>query len=884
MDTTHPTMLQDSIVLRPTPTQSNQEKQEAYVARFFRAIYPHGSGSGYLNVWAKSSGSHWFDLSQTEAISAAATESMRINERDDCWFMTGLTAANLGTRSKGKESEIIAVPGLHCDIDISHSVHKKAASLPPTEADAHTILAAAPLPPSVIIHSGHGLQAYWLFPEYADTSTPEKAARIKSLLVRWQAHLRHIAEANGWTMDATHNLDRLMRIAGTHNRKADPKPVKMQKSDGPRYSIEELEAALPVIPLESDEIDFTPATPSTPATIKPAATSTATASNVLKDDDIIAAATRAKNGEKFLRCFNGVGAGYASPSEAVQALACMLVFWSTDPAQIERIMCLSPLCSGYEKWNRADIRQRCILKAFATVTTHYTPPAATATATASADTTEKKDSQADALVALAAEAEVYHDAQNVAYATVKVNGHSENHRVKGTAFSGWLREKYYTARDKSPTEKSLVNAIGSIDARALYRGAQHETAIRLGSHGGNVYLDLCNPAWEAIEITPTGWSVVAEPPVRFTRKPGMLAIPTPVHGGSIDLLRPMINAAEDDTWILIVAWLVGSLNPKGPYPIMVVGGEQGSAKSCMCRMLRALVDPNFCDMRSAPTSTRDLAIACKNSRTIGLENISSIPKWLSDDLCCCSTGSAFTNKQNYTDDEENLFSAMRPVIMNGIEDLASRGDLAHRSISLCLATIPDSRRCGEETLAAQFEKARPAILGALLTAVSAALAHPDVTIEGLPRMFDFAKWIIRSESALPWDSGEFLTAYRANINRGQAVAVDSAAIGPVLEKLIDGHHGRWSGTVSELLRILDTLIGGEGWTSSFRRPKDFPQTARGLSGQLRRLAPSLRSAGIEVEFHGHTKTGSMVTFQRSDAESTESPESPLDDWKVPDAE
>lgn len=871
MDTI-PTMLEDTIVLQPTPPQSNQERQEAYISRFFRALYPHGCG--HMNVWSKAKGSHWFDLAHPDAISAAAKESVRINASEDCWFMTGLTAQSLGTNCKGKESQIIAVPGMHCDIDICHDVHKKAAHLPPTEEAAMMILAAAPLQPTVLIHSGHGLQAYWLFDALAVTTTPDAAERIKSLLVRWQSMLRgHAQRLGGWTMDATANLDRLMRIAGTQNRKSEPQPVKLITSDGPRYTIAALEAALPV-EVESEEIEFAPIV--TP----PAAAAATTASNVLKDDDIIAYATRAKNGDKFQLCWhNGVG-NFASPSEAVQTLACLLAFWTQDPAQIERIMCLSPLCKGYGKWNREDIRRRCIMKAKDTVTNHYTPPAASVNVMKDTDTTTAaKESQADALVAISAEAEVFHDSRNIAYATVRVDGHRENHPIKGSGFSGWLRQKYWATRQKAPTEKSMSDAIATIAARAQFDGAKIETSLRVAEHDGHVYIDLCNESWEAVEVTPTGWNVMAEPPVRFTRKPGMLSIPTPVHGGSIDLLRALVNAADDDTWIMVVSWLLGALNPRGPYPILVVGGEQGSAKSSMCRMLRALVDPNEASMRSAPTSTRDLAIACRNSRTIGMENVSSIPRWLSDDLCSVATGSAFATKTNYTDDEETLFSACCPIIINGIEELAHRGDLAQRSISLCLSTIPESARRKESVIAAEFESARPAILGALLSAVSAAIGNSDVTIDDLPRMADFAAWVCAAESALPWASGRFITAYRANIKRGQAVAVDSAAIGPVLEKLIANHGGRWSGTLSELLRILDIMSGGEGWESSYRRPKDFPQTAKGLSGQIRRLAPSLRAAGIDVDFNGHSRNGNMVTFQRL-TESTESTESPDEDWNM----
>ena len=89
----------------------------------------------------------------------------------------------------------------------------------------------------------------------------------------------------------------------------------------------------------------------------------------------------------------------------------------------------------------------------------------------------------------------------------------------------------------------------------------------------------------------------------------------------MDQLLPLINAADDHTWVLLVAWLLGSLRPQGPYPILSISGEQGSAKSTTSRMLRKLIDPNVADLRAAPRDERDLMIGASNSWVLAYDNL-----------------------------------------------------------------------------------------------------------------------------------------------------------------------------------------------------------------------------------------------------------------------
>src|SRR5262249_14110992 len=156
-----------------------------------------------------------------------------------------------------------------------------------------------------------------------------------------------------------------------------------------------------------------------------------------------------------------------------------------------------------------------------------------------------------------------------------------------------------------------------------------------------------------------------------------------------------------------------------------------------------------------------LMISAKNGWIIGFDNLSTIQPWLSDTLCRLSTGGGFATRTLYEDSEETLFDAQRPVILTGIEDLATRSDLLDRCIVLYLPVITDDKRMPEAEFQRQFQACRARILGALLDAVACAIGgEKKVALERLPRLADFAVWITAAEPALGWQKGRFMEAYK----------------------------------------------------------------------------------------------------------------------------
>ena len=168
----------------------------------------------------------------------------------------------------------------------------------------------------------------------------------------------------------------------------------------------------------------------------------------------------------------------------------------------------------------------------------------------------------------------------------------------------------------------------------------------------------------------------------------MLALPLPARGGSIEDLRRFVNLPDPDDFVLVVAWLLGALRADGPFPLLAISGEQGSAKTVLSKMLRAMVDPSAAPVRALPREDRELFIAANNGHVLAFDNLTRLSPWLSDTLCRLASGAAFAARQLYTDQDEVLFAAARPVVINGIEDVITRPDLGDRAIFITLTPIP----------------------------------------------------------------------------------------------------------------------------------------------------------------------------------------------------
>ena len=247
-------------------------------------------------------------------------------------------------------------------------------------------------------------------------------------------------------------------------------------------------------------------------------------------------------------------------------------------------------------------------------------------------------------------------------------------------------------------------------------------------NGDAIYIDLGDPAWRAVQITPSGWSIIHEVPVRFIRSASTKALPVPETGGSIRLFRPFCNlrrpprkdqegTAVDTDFVVLIGHILAIFRPDASYPVFVALGEHGSCKSTLAILIVRLTDPRAPEQRSPPTNEEDLLVAAKTAHVLPYDNFSHLPDWLSDAFCRLATGGGAGKRKLYTDDDEILFEGRRPILLTGIEDFVTRPDLVDRANFFNHETVKDKDRLSDQEIETRFQRDKAKIFGVLLDGV-----------------------------------------------------------------------------------------------------------------------------------------------------------------------
>lgn len=448
------------------------------------------------------------------------------------------------------------------------------------------------------------------------------------------------------------------------------------------------------------------------------------------------------------------------------------------------------------------------------------------------------------------------------YVRFPVDGHYEIAGLTSRWFGAWMTDKYYLSQGVSPKKVDLEGAIRLLDSMA-FRTPKRKTFVRLARLNGKIYLDLADEAFRVVEIDAAGWRIIDNSPAWFMRHPSTKALPLPQEGGSLNLLREFTHLSDED-FVMTIGWLVASMNPEGPFPLLVLSSEHGSGKSTLTTLLQRIIDPNTTE-RLAAFRDADALFSTATSRWImPYDNLGKISEENSNHLCRLATGGGYSKRQLYTDNDSYSITVKRPCILNGIALTLGRMDLLDRAYPVRLAPIPEGRLRTEGELYSAFEEVHPCILGALLTAISAAIREEAYTPRNTSRMADGETFILRAEKGggLPWPVGTFgkVLARREAEKRDDAILDDLVA--SKIVNLSEGHG--WEGSLKHLLQIIRE--GSDAEERGF-----VPAHPRGLTKKLEELMPLLRSKGIRLEKR-KTEIGQWIVISmRPKNETTERP-------------
>ena len=211
------------------------------------------------------------------------------------------------------------------------------------------------------------------------------------------------------------------------------------------------------------------------------------------------------------------------------------------------------------------------------------------------DQKPEADDEVDRLLSITAGAQFFRSIEGHFHARVPVNGRQEILGLRSAVFRDWLVGAYLKEHRKLPCQRSVGRVLQALEASARFDPTTPTVHVRVGfdsADGETVdYLDLADAGGHAVRMCASGWSVVDRPSVHFKRPQGLLPLPVPSRDGSIELLRPFVNLTDSD-FLLLIGWMAAALRPAGPYPILVIHGEQGSAKSTLAKVIRQLIDPH----------------------------------------------------------------------------------------------------------------------------------------------------------------------------------------------------------------------------------------------------------------------------------------------------
>jgi hypothetical protein len=337
----------------------------------------------------------------------------------------------------------------------------------------------------------------------------------------------------------------------------------------------------------------------------------------------------------------------------------------------------------------------------------------------------------------------------------------------------------------------------------------------------------------------------------------------------------LINIKDEDNKLLLKCYIVALFIPEIPKPILMLHGEQGSAKSTLQELIKMLVDPSIIRTLSFPRDINELIQQLSHNHVAYFDNISNIKEWYSDQLCRAVTGSGFSKRQLWTDDDDIIYNFKRCIGFNGINLAATKADLLDRGLIIQLERIPKENRRKITDIWNEFERMKPQLLGYIfdmLVKVIQRKKHGSIEIKDHPRMADFAEVAEIISRSMGYPENKFLAAYHKNIGLQTQQALEASPVATAIMKFME-FRIEWLGTATELLDELRQIA--EEKLKLDIRSNLWPKWPNVLSRKLNEVKSNLREIGIRVERPVDTTINTrLIDIRKISPECPVSPEDP----------
>jgi len=430
------------------------------------------------------------------------------------------------------------------------------------------------------------------------------------------------------------------------------------------------------------------------------------------------------------------------------------------------------------------------------------------------------------------------------YVSLPIQSHTETLLCESKAFRRWVAREHWNIYQSAPSAEAIKSALSVLSSEASFGDKNNKLSIRVAKKENIVWYDLSNAQWQSVRISPFDWEVTDGPPKTFKRLRHQKSQVLPTKEENLKKILDFVNISDEKSKLLLLVYIVSCFIPGFPHPALFVHGTQGTAKSSLAKILKTVIDPSATETSEMPKSLPELLQLLSHHWFINFDNLSRLSQERSDILCKAITGTGFSKRSLYSDDEDFIYVLKSCITLNGISLPATSPDLLERGIILELERIPDEKRKTEEEIQKNLEKALPEILGGIFSTVSKALSlRNTVHLEKKPRMADFVEWGCAIARAIGYTQKEFLNAYTQNTEEQNDRLLDSDPIALSLSEFLEGESS-WKGTPSKLYEGLKESTESIGLDMG--RYSGFPKNVNHLMMKIRRLQPNLSKRGIEI--------------------------------------
>jgi hypothetical protein len=482
--------------------------------------------------------------------------------------------------------------------------------------------------------------------------------------------------------------------------------------------------------------------------------------------------------------------------------------------------------------------------------------------------------------------ELFVDEFKVPHIQVVLGDHYRTLPIDSTEFKRYLLKLYYDTKDgKIANIESINSAVAQLEAKATFEGRTIPLHFRVAWSSSDttdtIIYDLSDEKNRCIKVTKDGWEIVEnqsqvlfrrynhlqaqiEPLKKMSLTDNIDATDSKMFDEFISIFNIKNKVGIKDNILLLKCYLISLFIPDIPKPILLLHGEQGGAKSTFQELIKMLVDPSNIQTLTFPRDSNEFIQQLSHNFIAYYDNVSVIQDWISDLLCRAVTGSSFSKRALYTNDDDFYYNFKRVIGINGIDLAATKADLLDRSIIIQTERIEKKDRIKIKIIWEKFNKIKPYVLGYIFDIISKVLQykaeHGEIDFpNGLNRMADWEEYAEIISRCMGNPEGEFQRVYQENIGVQVDEAIASSPLSQTIielmrdETIIDKETEEqttkpkepWIGTPTALHIELENIAVTK-LNINTAKIKSFPKSASHLTRRLNGIKTNLREKGIEI--------------------------------------